>query len=486
MLFNSYTFLLAFLPAALLAYFAVGTKTPWGALVLLGVASLFFYGWWDPRYLALIAGSIAFNYAAGIRLLRLSSQPEARGSRSCLLGFSVAANLTLLAVFKYADFFITSANELTGQELPLPHIVLPLGISFFTFTQIGFLVDAAKRKVDSLSPINYGLFVSFFPHLIAGPILHHREMMPQFEKRDATRFNADNFALGLYLLCIGLAKKLAVADQFAPLANAGFESWRDLDATAAWLTSLSYTIQLYFDFSGYTDMALGLAWMFNIRLPQNFDSPYKATSIQDFWRRWHMTLSRFLREYLYIPLGGNHGGQLATLRNVFLTVLLGGLWHGAGWTFVLWGALHGTAFVIQRVWTLGGVRLPKWQGWTLTFLFVNAAWVYFRATTVEQANGICLRMLGFHDSAAATIGPGQLAGRAAKQAEGLFGSTSAPVSLVVTILVATLCTTWLAPNSTALAARFRPSPVLGILAGAALAFSLLTMHRPTEFIYFNF
>jgi D-alanyl-lipoteichoic acid acyltransferase DltB (MBOAT superfamily) len=445
---------------------------------------LFFYSWWDPRYLGLIGGSIAFNYAAGTKLLRLSSRADARLSRSWLLGFSVGANLALLAVFKYADFFLTSANEIMERDLPLLHIALPLGISFFTFTQIAFLVDAAKGQVESLSPVNYALFVSFFPHLIAGPILHHREMMPQFEKRDATRFNVDNFALGLYLLCIGLIKKLAIADQFAPLVNVGFEGWRGLDGAAAWLTSLSYTIQLYFDFSGYTDMALGLGWMFNIRLPQNFDSPYKAANIQDFWRRWHITLSRFMRNYLYIPLGGNHGNRLTTLRNLFLTFLLGGLWHGAGWTFVLWGALHGAALVMQRVWTWLGFKMTRWLAWTLTFLFVNVAWVYFRARSVEQANGLLLRMLGFYDSAVATTGPSQLASSASEQ--GLFGSNSGPMALVVTILIGTLCITWLAPNSIALAARFRPSPVLGVLAGAALAFSILTMRHPSEFLYFIF
>jgi alginate O-acetyltransferase complex protein AlgI len=485
-LFNSYAFLLGFLPATLLLYFAAGRWAPRCAFPALGAASLFFYAWWDPRYLALILGSIAFNFAAGSRLLAWAPHRAKAAARSRLLAFAVAANLLLLAIFKYADFFIASVNQWASAGVPLPHLILPLGISFFTFTQIAFLVDASRGEVDSLSPTNYGLFVSFFPHLIAGPILHHREMMPQFERGIATRFNADNFALGLYLLCLGLAKKMLLADQFAPLANAGFANWQGLDGGAAWITSLSYTLQLYFDFSGYTDMALGLAWMFNIRLPQNFDSPYKAVSIQQFWRRWHITLSRFLRDYLYFPLGGDRGGRLRTLRNLFLTFVLGGLWHGAGWTFIAWGALHGAAMAVHRGWTWTGLKLARWQGWLLTFLFVNAAWVYFRASTLEQANAICLRMVGLGDAALPVVDARRLVAIAADQAQGLFGSQSAPLSMVLVVLAAALVAVWRAPNSIALAGRFRASNAVAAISGAVLAFCLLAMHRPAEFLYFNF
>lgn len=486
MLFNSYTFLVAFLPLTLLVYFAVGKWAPRHTVALLCLSSLVFYAWWDIRYLLLIAASIGFNFLAGSKLLKMSIRAGPLHTRRLLLALSVAANLALLGFYKYADFFIASVNSLTGQHLHMLQIVLPLGISFFTFTQIAFLVDASKGQVESLSATNYGLFVTFFPHLVAGPILHHREMMPQFEEGKAAHFNESNFALGLYLLCIGLAKKLLIADQFAPLANTGFDNWQSLDAAAAWLTSLSYTIQLYFDFSGYTDMALGLAWMFNIRLPQNFNSPYKATTIQDFWRRWHMTLSRFLRDYLYIPLGGDRGGRWKTLRNVFLTFLLGGLWHGAAWTFVVWGALHGAALVLQRLWGWAGLKMSNWQGWLVTFAFVNFAWVYFRATTIAQANGITLRMFGFVDSGASNMGPTQLSQLAAEKSQGLFGSHSAPLFLVLTVLGATLALSWLAPNSIAMSARFRPSIWRATLAGLTLGFCLLTLHRPTEFLYFNF
>jgi alginate O-acetyltransferase complex protein AlgI len=485
MLFNSYAFLLGFLPATLLLYFWIGRWSPRWATALLAAASLAFYGWWDPRYLALLCGSMVFNFWSGSMLLRLSRRADAHRGPSLLLVLSVAANLALLGGFKYADFFLASTNALTGQSMPLLHIVLPLGISFFTFTQIAFLVDAAHGKVRALSPLNYGLFVSFFPHLIAGPILHHSEMMPQFERPAAARFNADNFALGLYLLCLGLAKKLGIADQFAPLADAGFSQWAQLDAQAAWATSIAYTIQLYFDFSGYTDMALGLGRMFNIELPHNFNSPYQATSIQDFWRRWHMTLSRFLRDYVYLPLGGSRGGRVKTLRNLFLTFLLGGLWHGAGWTFVVWGALHGAALAAQRRFTWAGFTLPRWLGWALTIAFVNLAWVYFRASSVEQANGIVARMLGVAGSTA-TVDLPALVGVAARQANGLFGSSTPSVGPILLVYAVTVAAVLLLPNTIALAARFRPSRLRSGFAGLLLAFALLAMHRTSEFIYFNF
>jgi D-alanyl-lipoteichoic acid acyltransferase DltB (MBOAT superfamily) len=282
-----------------------------------------------------------------------------------------------------------------------------------------------------------------------------------------------------------LAKKLGIADQFAPLADAGFSQWSQLDCAGAWATSIAYTIQLYFDFSGYTDMALGVARMFNIELPQNFNSPYKATSIQDFWRRWHMTLSRFLRDYVYLPLGGNRGGRLKTLRNLFLTFVLGGLWHGAGWTFVIWGALHGAALAAQRLFTWAGLSLPRWLGWALTIVFVNVAWVYFRAASVEQANGIIARMMGLPGPPGA-VDLAALVQAAAREANGLFGSSNPATGPVLLVYGATVAAVLLLPNTIHLAAHFRPSRLRGGLTGLLLAFALLTMHRTSEFLYFNF
>lgn len=310
-----------------------------------------------------------------------------------MLTFGVTANLALLAYYKYADF-IADLVYLSFSSISSPtDIVLPLAISFFTFNQIAYLVDSYRGEAAEYNFLNYVLFVTFFPHLIAGPIVHHREMMPQFASRWTWAVRYRNILLGLFIFGIGLFKKAALADTFAIWANAGFDSGRELDFFAAWATSLSYTFQLYFDFSGYCDMAIGAALLFNIRFPLNFNSPYKALDIQDFWRRWHMTLSRFLRDYLYIPLGGNRRSEWRTHFNIMATFALGGLWHGASWMFVIWGVLHGAALVTHRLWRTFCRPLPDAVAWLLTFLFVNATWVFFRAKTLDDAMRIFCGMV---------------------------------------------------------------------------------------------
>jgi D-alanyl-lipoteichoic acid acyltransferase DltB (MBOAT superfamily) len=269
--------------------------------------------------------------------------------------------------------------------MPLLHLALPLAISFFTFQQIAYLVDSYRKETKEYDFLNYALFVTFFPQLIAGPIVHHKEMMPQFASKWNLVKNYRNIALGLFIFSIGLFKKVVIADTFATWATPGFDVATTLTFFEAWATSLSYTFQLYFDFSGYTDMAIGAALLFNIKLPINFNSPYKATDIQDFWRRWHITLSRFLRDYIYIPLGGNRKGSFRTYNNLIITFLLGGLWHGAGWTFVFWGFLHGVALAIHRVWSSLGFKIWTWLAWLITFNFVNIAWIFFRAKEWDDA-----------------------------------------------------------------------------------------------------
>ncbi|NLY03504.1 MAG: MBOAT family protein, partial [Campylobacter sp.] len=346
MLFNSYEFIFAFLPITFIIYFfLMSRRLILGAKLSLALASIFFYGYWNYIYVPLIVVSMLVNYGVGISLV--DSEKIRDISKKSILVFGIVFNLGLLGYFKYVDFFLENFNGIFGTNIPLPHIVLPIGISFFTFTQIAFLVDAYKKEAKEYSLINYMLFVTYFPHLLAGPILHHKEMMPQFANKFNFVKNYRNIALGLFIFSIGLFKKVVIADTFAVWANAGFDTSSTLNLIEAWATSLSYTFQLYFDFSGYTDMAIGSSLLFNIRLPINFNSPYKALSIQDFWRRWHMTLSRFLRNYLYIPLGGNRRGKYRTYINLLVTFLLGGLWHGAGWTFIAWGALHGIALVIH-------------------------------------------------------------------------------------------------------------------------------------------
>ncbi|HTS55546.1 MAG TPA: MBOAT family protein [Burkholderiales bacterium] len=402
MLFNSYEFLFGFLPIVLIVYFVLGRReSVLPAIGFLAAASLFFYGWWNPRYVALLAGSVAFNYAIGRGLL-------ARRSK-VLLALGVAGDLLLLGIFKYAGFFAANLRSVAGLGLPMPQIVLPLGISFFTFTQIAYLVDVYRGRAREYRFFNYALFVTFFPHLLAGPVLHHAEVMPQFARREAFRFSGENFAVGLTIFAIGLFKKVILADSVAEFATPVFDAAKNgatLTLLAAWGGVLAYTFQLYFDFSGYSDMAIGLARLFGIVFPANFNSPYKAASIIDFWRRWHMTLSRFLRDYLYVPLGGNRHGALRRQVNLMITMLLGGLWHGAGWTFVIWGGLHGLYLVANHAWRgararwLLGVRVPPglalWAGRLLTFLAVVVAWVFFRAETLPAAKAILEGMAGLN------------------------------------------------------------------------------------------
>jgi alginate O-acetyltransferase complex protein AlgI len=471
MLFNSYEYLIYFLPLSLAIYFALGRRARW-AVAWLVAASLFFYAWWNPKYLILILASIGFNFAVGRALHR--RPPFAKAT----LAFGVIANLSLLGVFKYADFAVRNAAELTGLPLALPHVVLPLGISFFTFTQIAYLVDVDRGKAREPSFLNYALFVSFFPHLLAGPILHHSEMMPQFASVSNKRPQAFHLAAGVFLLVIGLVKKVCIADPLAPIVAAGFDHPGEISAMGAWVAVLAYTLQIYFDFSGYTDMALGAARMFNIQLPINFNSPYQAENIRDFWRRWHITLSRFLREYLYVPLGGNRRGQGRTAVNVLTTFLLGGLWHGAAWTFVIWGGLHGCALIAQLAWARTGLRLPRALAWAITLLFVMVAWVFFRAASLPAAVSMLHAMAGSNAAGGATWR--DLLRRALAP-----DANTSPLAMGL-LLVSGLFVVALRKNSNAMVLDFRPTWPRGLAVTVGLVWSVLQLGKVTPFLYFNF
>ncbi|HSC74894.1 MAG TPA: MBOAT family protein [Pseudomonadales bacterium] len=401
MLFNSYEFLLMFLPVCLGGYYGFSKLiNQRAAIAWLALCSLFFYGWWNPAYLWLMVGSILVNYSAGLLL-------SGKYRSATLLALSVSLNLLLLGYYKYTDFFISNINELAGLDWQLHNIILPLGISFFTFTQIAYLVDVYRGEVREYRIAEYFLFVTYFPHLIAGPIIHHKEMMPQFANSATEQMTARNITAGLVLFTIGLAKKILIADRVmvyvSPVFSAA-ENGASLTFFEAWGGTLAYTIQLYFDFSGYVDMALGISLLFGIRLPLNFDSPYKSTNIIDFWRRWHITLSRFLRDYLYIGLGGNRKGAFRRYINLWLTMLLGGLWHGAGWTFIIWGAMHGAYLCINHGWRAlcqnQKTVLPEFARTllygTITFIAVVISWVFFRADTAGGALQILKGMAGFH------------------------------------------------------------------------------------------
>jgi len=405
MLFNSYFFIFIFLPVAVFGFYYLGKHSHNLALSWLAAASLFFYSWWDVRFIGLLLSSIAFNYSVGYLIkARYSLYP---GQSKLLLTGGVIANLILLGYFKYANFFIENINSLINTPLSTSDILLPLGISFFTFTQIAFLVDTYQGKAKEYNFVRYILFVTYFPHLIAGPVLHHKEMMPQFARRDICRIDWENIAVGLTVFLLGLAKKIFIADSLADFATPVFAAVQQGGQPLffeAWIGALSYSLQLYFDFSAYSDMAIGLSLLFNVRLPINFNSPYKAVSIIEFWRCWHITLSRFLRDYLYIPLGGNRHGHARRYLNLTITMLLGGLWHGAGWTFVIWGGLHGLYLLINHAWR----ELKACKGWrdggrkarlasgTGTFLAVVVGWVFFRADSVETAMHMLNGMMGLN------------------------------------------------------------------------------------------
>jgi D-alanyl-lipoteichoic acid acyltransferase DltB (MBOAT superfamily) len=346
----------------------------------------------------LLLASMAFNFAWA-KILRPAPERAGGGERvpridrrRLALGVGIAVNLGLLAYFKYADFLIGTLNAATASSWPLAHIALPLAISFFTFEQITYLVAAQRGEMPPHGVLHYGAFITFFPRLIAGPIVRPHQMLPQLTALRA-RGDADDVATGLFIFAIGLFKKVVIADTFAPWVAPVFEQAPSVSFVDAWGAALAFGLQIYFDFSGYSDMAIGLARMFGIALPENFESPYQAHSIIDFWRRWHMTLSNFLRDYLYIPLGGNRRTHSRTAVNVFVTMLLGGLWHGAGWTFVVWGALHGALLSINQAWRRTGLRLPAALAWALTFTAVTASWVFFRAPSFERASvllaGLC-------------------------------------------------------------------------------------------------
>lgn len=402
MLFNTYEFFFIFLPIVFFGYFYLTSqRLIIGSKIWLVASSLFFYGWWNVLYLPLILLSMFVNYAIGTALAdadnkRRRNLSKTLGKRT-LVTVGIVFNLGFLGYFKYTDFLLENFNGIFGSGIPLPNIVLPLAISFFTFQQVAYLVDSYRSETKEYDLLTYMLFVSFFPQLIAGPIVHHKEMMPQFASTWNLVKHYRNILVGLFIFTIGLFKKVVIADSFAVWATQGFDHAESLSFFDAWATSLSYSFQLYFDFSGYADMAIGAALLFNIRLPINFNSPYKSKDIQDFWRRWHITLSRFLRDYVYIPLGGNRGGSFYIYRNLFVTFLLGGIWHGAGWGFVIWGALHGLAMVINRLWQAIGIKMWSLLAWFVTFNFVNFSWVFFRAKEYDDAIKVITGMFSFNE-----------------------------------------------------------------------------------------
>ncbi|SHG44868.1 D-alanyl-lipoteichoic acid acyltransferase DltB, MBOAT superfamily [Thermosyntropha lipolytica DSM 11003] len=483
MLFNSYVYIFAFLPAAFAGYFLLAFRYEKGAKLWLVLASLFFYSYWNIRYLPLILVSLGVNFILGRKIGEFTGKDKEKARLFLIAG--LLFNIGLLGYYKYADFFLSNINYLLRSNLPLLHIALPLAISFFTFQQIAYIVDAYRGEAREYDLLNYALFITFFPQLIAGPIVHHKEMMPQFRNERSRYINYENMAKGLFIFCIGLFKKVMVADTFAYWANWGFDGISHLTFFEAWITSLAYTFQLYFDFSGYTDMAIGAALFFNIKLPVNFNSPYKSLDIQEFWRRWHMTLSRFLRDYIYIPLGGNRRGEVITYRNLMITFLIGGLWHGAGWNFVFWGFLHGAALIIHRLWRKTGIKMPSFLAWLITFNFVNAGWVFFRAQTFDDALKVLKGMAGLNG----VLLPANLEGKLPllDKLSYPYGSFTLQNTLEASIYITlALLAVLLLPNSVEMKDRLQPKLAYALLAGFLAFVSILHLTNVTQFLYFNF
>lgn len=390
MLFNSIQFIFIFLPIVLIIYFTLNKfKLIHLATGWLVLASLYFYSAWNINYLALILCSIIFNYSIGQTLL----SDKLKINRKALTAFGIVGNVLLLVYFKYFNFLIENINEILHQHFNFMELMLPLAISFFTFQQIAYLVDTYKGKTKECDFLTYALYVCFFPHLISGPIVRYEEEVPQIQNLKKRFINWKNLSKGLFLFSIGLFKKVVIADMLAKCALTGFGNPDNLSMIEAWLTIFGYTFQIFFDFSGYTDMARGIGLMFNFDIAENFNNPYISKDIQEFWRRWHITLSRWLKDYLYIPLGGNRNGKFNTYRNLLLTFLIGGIWHGANWTFIVWGVLHGIGSVVNRIWKNINKVMPDWCAWLLTFVYINIAWVYFGARHIQDANKILLTAL---------------------------------------------------------------------------------------------
>ncbi len=524
MLFNSYIFIFLFFPLCLLGYYVLKNKNATAAKTWLIGFSLWFYGYFNIRYLCIMIFSILLNYGVYQLLTRteLEKTTEEIGEavftakinkKKIILCTGVSANLLLLFYFKYFDFFIENINAVFGSSFALHNILLPLGISFFTFQQISFLADTYRGELKDCSFIDYALFVSFFPQLIAGPIVTHEEMLPQFAQIGKKKFDEDLFCRGLFIFILGMGKKVLIADTFGIAVDAGYGMVAQLSSIDAILVMLFYTIQLYFDFSGYCDMAIGIGKMMGIEIPINFNSPYKACNIIDFWKRWHITLSRFFTKNIYIPLGGNRKGSVRMYANLFLVFFLSGVWHGAGWNYILWGVMHGVLYCVTR-WIQVNRRkkeciakenedtekrkgiFEKTVSMLLhtikvfaTFLYVNIAWVFFRSTSIEQALTLFKRMF---------------TGGIALPAEAIYDAFNldefwyvmkvlhltdfsfSNYFLMVMFTVVILLVTFFGKNVHELAAKWKMSGISAIVLAVAFVWCVVSLSGVSTFLYFNF
>lgn len=485
MLFNSYIFVFVFLPVSLAGYFILNRLEKFKlANCFLILMSLWFYGYFNYSYLPIICLSILINFFIS-KGITSSGSPA---GKKLLLAIGLALNIGSIFYFKYYDFFIENLNKVFGTDYTLKHLILPLGISFFTFQQLSFIIDSYRGEIGEFRLDEYALYVSYFPQLIAGPIVLHSEMLPQIRSRGKRRFNSKNAAEGLYTFAIGLAKKVLIADSLSALVTAGFSDVGVLSCADLWLVSVCYTFQIYFDFSGYSDMAIGLGRLFNFDLPQNFNSPYRSTSITEFWARWHMTLTRFLRTYIYFPLGGSRKGKLRTYINIMTVFLASGIWHGANWTFIVWGLLHGVFNCLERVFKKSWEKLHVITRWIVNFILVNTLWIFFRADSVGEALWVIKKMLSLDAGNLSKTLLDKLSSPFLILPFSIPGINSVAYSMYNFKMwfILLLCFVIILEFKNSGERSFKPTVGTAIVTVACLSLSIMNFAGVTEFLYFNF
>lgn len=485
MLFNSYIFIFLFFPLVLIGYYGLGRAGLYKpVLAFLTGMSLWFYGYNDIHYLAILVISILINYG----IVTLMSHLENRGRKTCLAA-GILLNTGILFYFKYYDFFTENVNAVLKTDLPLLNLVLPLGISFYTFQQLSYVIDAYKKECENYSFLEYAAYVSYFPQLIAGPIVYHSELIPQFRDSANRKLKFENLSRGLYAFALGLAKKVLIADTLSKVVTVGYDNIPELNTFSTLLVMICYSLQIYFDFSGYCDMAYGLAYMMNIKLPVNFNSPYKAGSVSEFWDRWHMTLTRFFTKYVYIPLGGNRKGKTRTYINVMIVFLVSGLWHGANWTFILWGALHGIISVFEKAVNRSALRIPKWLKTGVSFLFVTFAWSLFRAPSITDALLLWRQLFHGGFSLYQPIRDKflELIEVSLLYRLGLSGILEAYPWLVLTVFaVILLAACFFMKNTQEKVSEMKYSVRKYLVVVVLMVWSILSLSEISEFLYFNF
>ncbi|MBP7736204.1 MAG: MBOAT family protein [Spirochaetes bacterium] len=486
-MFGYFEYIFLFLPPVIAVYFIINRSgyTDAGRIFLLG-ASLCFYGLWNVIYLPLLLLSIVANFY----IARAMTNPAGfliRIPKKAIVAVGICLNVGLLGYLKYSDFLIQNVNMVLGSGIGLLKIAVPLGISYYTLSQVAFLVDTYRGRIGKNPFIPYALFVSFFPKVSQGPIALQFEMVPQFMDREKSRFNPENFARGLFLIALGFFKKLVLADNLGVWATQGFDVAPVLPLLEAWFTALSFCFQIYFDFSGYTDIAIGAGLLFNIRVPDNFLSPYKSLSFQELWRRWHITLGRFLREYIYIPLGGNRNGEFRTYVNLVITFIISGFWHGPTWNYVLWGALNGLGLIIHRAWRKTGLGMHWFLAWFLTFMYWNFTAIMWRATSVKAA----LKVLGGMIGLDGVILPASFEKCGFLRSLGIqfgpwLGQLGDKQYYYIFLIIASGTIIFFTKNSIELSERLKPNLKWALYTALLFGISIIHLTQVSQFIYANF